>query len=46
MEIRLNLAVPDDQNRGQTIRDSETSGRVKRLLKKVFKKTEKRVITE
>ena len=30
--VESHLAVPDGQNQGQTIRDSETSGRVKWLL--------------
>jgi len=36
--------VPEGQDQELTIRDSETSGRMKYLIKIVFEKTEKRVI--
>ena len=42
--MQSHLAVPDGQNREWTLRDSETSGRVKWLMKIVSQKTEKRVI--
>ena len=42
--IQSHSVVPDGQNQELTVRDNETSGRVKWLIKMVFEKTEKRVI--
>jgi len=42
--VQSHPVVPEGQDQELTIRDSETSGRMKYLIKIVFEKTEKRVI--